>query len=142
MRQSFKAGDVIIRQGSYETSAYIIESGRVEVSIMVNDKKTVFAIHGGKSRYLVKWALMDDRPRSATVMALEDTRVSVIDRKSFNEQLKKNPKILFPLMKALFERLRMANQNIAIKECLGAQSMGEQTKKTRKRRTGCNVRYD
>ena len=48
MHQSFKAGDVIIRQGSYETSAYIIESGKVEISITVNDKKTVFAIMGEK----------------------------------------------------------------------------------------------
>ena len=61
MRQSFKAGDVIIRQGSYETSAYIIESGRVEVSIMVNDKKTVFAILG-KKQIFGEMALMDDKP--------------------------------------------------------------------------------
>ena len=141
MRQSFKAGDVIIRQGSYETSAYIIESGRVEVSIMVNNKKTVFAILG-KKQIFGEMALMEDKARSATVMALEETQVSVIDRKSFNEQLTKNPKILFPLIKALFERLRTANQNIAIKECLGCSSMGEQAKSTGKRRTGCHVRYE
>ncbi len=127
MRQSFKAGDVIIRQGSYETSAYIIESGRVEVSIMVNDKKTVFAILG-KKQIFGEMALMDDKARSATVMALEETLVSVIDRKGFNEQLTKNPKILFPLIKALFERLRTANQNIAVKECLGAQAWGSKQK--------------
>ncbi len=123
MRQSFKAGDVIIRQGSYETSAYIIESGRVEVSMMVNDRKTVFAILG-KKQIFGEMALMDDKARSATVMALEETLVSVIDRKSFNEQLAKNPKILFPFIKALFERLRTANQNIVVKECLGSQAWG------------------
>ncbi len=127
MRQSFNAGDVIIRQGSYETSAYIIESGRVEVSIMVNDKKTVFAILG-KKQIFGEMALMDDKARSATVMALEETQVSVIDRKSFNEQLTKNPKILFPLIKALFERLRTANQNIAVRECLGAKTWGSKQK--------------
>ena len=132
MHQSFKAGDVIIRQGSYETSAYIIESGKVEISITVNDKKTVFAIMGEKQIF-GEMGLMDDRPRSATVTALEDTRVSVIDRKSFNEQLKKNPKILFPLMKALFERLRSANQNIAVKECLGAQTLGSKQNKPEKK---------
>lgn len=121
MNQSFKAGDVIIKQGSYDTSAYIIESGKVEVSFTVNDKKTVFAILGQKQIF-GEMALMDDKARSATVMALEDTLVSVIDRKGFNEQLAKNPKVLFPIIKALFERLRIANQNIAIKDCLGAQT--------------------
>ena len=95
MHQSFKAGDVIIRQGTYETSAYIIESGKVEISITVNDKKTVFAIMGEKQIF-GEMGLMDDRPRSATVTALEDTRVSVVDRKSFNEQLKKIPRYSFP----------------------------------------------
>ncbi|MCP4253177.1 MAG: cyclic nucleotide-binding domain-containing protein [Candidatus Scalindua sp.] len=131
MRQLFKAGDVIIKQGSYDTSAYIIESGRVEVSIMVNDKKTIFAILG-KKQIFGEMALMDDKARSATVMALEKTQVSVIDRKGFNEQLTKNPKILFPLIKALFERLRTANQNIAIKECLGAQAWGDKQKEPEK----------
>jgi CRP-like cAMP-binding protein len=70
VHQSFKAGDVIIRQGSYETSAYIIESGKVEISITVNDKKTVFAIMGEKQIF-GEMGLMDDRPRSATVTALE-----------------------------------------------------------------------
>ena len=132
MHESFKAGDVIIKQGSYETSAYIIESGKVEVSIVLNDRKTVFAIMGEKQIF-GEMGLMDDRPRSATVTAIEDTLVSVIDRKSFNEQLKKNPKILFPLMKALFERLRTANQNIAVKECLGAQTLGSKQNEPEKK---------
>ncbi|MBC8555310.1 MAG: cyclic nucleotide-binding domain-containing protein [Candidatus Brocadiales bacterium] len=132
MNQSFKAGDVIIKQGSYDTSAYIIESGKVEVSFTVNDKKTVFAILGQKQIF-GEMALMDDKARSATVMALEDTLVSVIDRKGFNEQLAKNPKVLFPIIKALFERLRMANQNIAIKECLGVQAFGSKQKEPEKK---------
>ena len=132
MRQSFKAGDVIIKQGTYETSAYIIESGKVEVSIVLNERKTVFAIMGEKQIF-GEMGLMDDRPRSATVTALEDTLVSVIDRKSFNEQLKNNPKILFPLMKALFERLRTANQNIAVKECLGVETVGRKQKEPEKK---------
>ena len=121
MNLTFKNGDIIIKQGSYETCAYIIESGRVEVSFTVNDKKTIFAILG-KKQIFGEMALMDDKARSATVTALETTLVSVIDRKGFNEQLAKNPKMLFPIIKALFERLRVANQNIAIKDCLGAQT--------------------
>ncbi len=131
MHQSFKQGEVIIRQGSYETCAYIIESGRVEVSIVVNDKKTVFAVLG-KKQIFGEMGLMDDRPRSATVTALEDTEVSVIDRKAFNEQLTRNPKILFPIIKALFERLRTANENIVIKDCLGDQPWGGKGKEQEK----------
>lgn len=134
MRQSFKKGDVIIRQGSYETCAYIIESGKVEVSTTVNDKKSVFAILG-KNQLIGEMGLMDDKPRSATVIALEETLVSVIDRKDFNEQLTKNPRILFPIIKALFERLRIANANNAIANCLGPGALKNNQKVPEKKGT-------
>lgn len=121
MHQSFKKGEVIIKQGSYETCAYVIEAGKVEVSSEVNEKKTVFAVLG-KKQIFGEMGLMEDKPRSATVTALEDTLVSVIDRKSFNNQLVKNPKILFPIMKALFERVRTGNKNIVMKDCLGPET--------------------
>jgi signal-transduction protein with cAMP-binding, CBS, and nucleotidyltransferase domain len=37
--KAFRKGDVIIEKGSHGTSAYIIKSGRVEVSDLVNGKK-------------------------------------------------------------------------------------------------------
>ncbi len=133
MHRSFKKGDVIIRRGSYETCAYIIESGIVEVSSVVNEKKAVFATLGEKQIF-GEMSLMEDKPRSATVTALEDTLVSVIDRKDFNEQLTRNPKVLFPLIKALFERLRTANKNIVMKECLSPETWKTKEKEPEKKR--------
>ncbi len=44
--ETFGIGDVIIEKGSDGTCAYIIESGRVEVSDLINNKKVVLAILG------------------------------------------------------------------------------------------------
>ena len=115
MGKSYKRGEVIIQLGSHETCAYIIKSGRVEVSCMVNEKKTVLAILGQK-QLVGEMSLMEDIARSATVTAIEDTKVSVIDRKQFNRLLTENPRKLFPIIKALFERLRTANKNIVLME--------------------------
>ena len=46
--ETFRKGDNIIDKGSSGTCAYIIESGRVEVSDLVNNKKAVLAILGEK----------------------------------------------------------------------------------------------
>jgi len=43
-RKTFRKGDVIIEKGAHETCAYIIESGKVEVSDLVNNKKIVLEI--------------------------------------------------------------------------------------------------
>ncbi|ODS32221.1 MAG: transcriptional regulator of Crp family [Candidatus Scalindua rubra] len=108
-------GDVIIQKGSHETRAYIIESGRVEVSDIVNNKKTVLAILGEKQIF-GEMGLVEDKPRSATVTAIEDTRLAMISRDNFNELFEKNPKVLLPIIKALFERLRTVNKMLISKE--------------------------
>jgi CRP-like cAMP-binding protein len=43
-RKIFIKGDVIIEKGSHDTCAYIVESGKVEVSNLVNNKKIVFGV--------------------------------------------------------------------------------------------------
>ncbi len=136
MSITYKRGEVIIQQGAHETCAYIIESGRVEVSCMVNEKKTVLAIIGQK-QIIGEMALMEDMARSATVTAVEDTLVSVIDRKQFNRLLTENPRKLFPIIKALFERLRTANKNIVLMERSDPQK--KKAKQGEKGKTGLIV---
>lgn len=107
--QSFKKGDKIIKEGSVGTWAGIIYSGRVEVSTVINGKKRSLAILGEKQIF-GEMGLIEDKPRSATVAALEDTNLSVISRESFNNLFSKDPTIILPIVKALFERLRSASK--------------------------------
>ncbi len=107
--QICKKGNVIIEKDSQNTSAYMIKSGKVEVSEIINGKKTVHAILG-KNQIFGEMGLIEDTPRSATVTVLEETKVMVIDRDDFNDLLAKNHKVLIPLLKSLFERLRTANK--------------------------------
>lgn len=107
--QTYKTEEVIIKKGSYDTCAYIIESGKVEVSDVINNKKIVHAVLG-KQQIFGEMGLIEDKPRSATITALEQTELLVIGRNEFNDIFKKKPKILLPIIKALFERLRTANK--------------------------------
>ena len=59
--KAFKKGDVIIEKGSDGTCAYIIESGKVEVSDLVNNEKAILAILE-KNKYLVKWDWLKINP--------------------------------------------------------------------------------
>ncbi len=106
--KTFRKGDTIIEKGSHETCAYVIESGRVEISDTVNNEKVVLAILG-KEQILGEMGLVEDKPRSATVTAIEDVQVAVISRDKFNKLFEENPKVLLPIIKSLFERLRTAN---------------------------------
>ncbi len=111
----YKKGQVIIEESSFGNDAYIIITGQVEVSKTINGIKTVFAVLG-KSQIFGEMGLIEDKPRSATVTALEETAVSVANRAWFNENFSSNRKIILPIVKSLFERLRMAIATIAENE--------------------------
>jgi hypothetical protein len=122
--KTFKKGDVIIEKGSDGTCAYIIESGKVEVSDLVNNKKAILAILGEKQIF-GEMGLVEDKPRSATVTAIEDVRLAMLSRDNFNELFEKNPKVLLPIIKSLFERLRTVNRMLASKDTLGDKETKE-----------------
>ena len=113
--KTFRKGDVIIKKGSHGTCAYVIESGRVEVSDLVNNKKVILAILG-KEQIFGEMGLLEDKPRSAAVTAIDDVQVEVIGRDNFNELFEKNPKVLLPIIKSLFERLRTANKKLIVSD--------------------------
>jgi len=57
-------------------------------------------------------SMIDDKPRSATAIALEATEADEIHQDDFYEALRTDPEITVLLLKPLFERLREANAEI------------------------------
>ncbi len=102
----YRKGEVIIEEGSLSSGAYIIESGKVEVSKkMPNGKSQIIGILD-KNDIFGEMGLIDQLPRSATVRALEDSCVSIMTLDNFNSLAKRNPKALMPILKVLAKRLR------------------------------------
>lgn len=124
--KGFSAGDVIIEEGTKDTSAFIILTGTVEV-IKRAGKQQVKMATLGEGQVFGEMGLIEDRPRSATVRALSDIKVRVIDRERFNELLRTKPSVLIPILKSLFERLRQVSNMLA-------ESATEAAKKGRGRR--------
>jgi putative peptide zinc metalloprotease protein len=84
LREEFyEAGGVIIRQGEIGDTFYVIESGRVRVSVEEDDKEHVVA-ERGRGEYAGEIALLLDVPRTATVTALTDTRVLTLHKDDFS----------------------------------------------------------
>lgn len=104
--QMVKKGEVIFREGGPSDYAYIVESGKFKVS------KT---FEGGKIRVVSilkindmfgEMGVIEKLPRSATVTALEDGRVTVLGKNDFDLLAENNPQALMPVMKLLSSRLR------------------------------------
>lgn len=107
----FKAGQVITRENEQGGTAYVIERGRVEVTKDAEGKEIHLAyLYPGET--FGEMSLIDDKPRSATVTAVEDTEVRVIPREEFFTALSTDPGVSLQLLRMLFERLREASATI------------------------------
>ncbi len=106
--QKFQAGEIIIREGEPGEQAYFIEQGKVEVSKDLDGKKVHLAFLN-EGEPFGEMGMIDEKPRSATITAVEDTTVSTVHRDDFFKSLQTNPDTAVNILRALFERLREAN---------------------------------
>ncbi len=83
----YKSGEVILRENEAGDTAYIIEQGRVEI-IKELDDRYVHLAYLGVGQTFGEMSMIDDKPRSATVKAVEDTLVREIHRDNFFDTLR------------------------------------------------------
>ena len=102
----YKKGEEIIKEGMLSDCAYIIESGRVEVSKKKpNGEKQSIGILK-ENDIFGEMGLIDGLPRSASVVSLEDSSISIITQETFNSLAQHNAQALMPILKVLAKRLR------------------------------------
>ena len=106
-KQNYKKYDLIFNEGTYGDSAYMIDFGKVGIISLTNqnDKRKLIATLK-KDDIFGEMGLIDNKVRTATAIALEETQVSVISKKTFDYLLKHDPLALRPLIKVLSHRLR------------------------------------
>ena len=101
-----KKGQTLFKEGNYSGSAFIIESGEIEIS-KTNDKGQKVVIDVLEESEIVgEMGLIDGQPRSATATAITEAKIKEITQDQFKELSKKNPQAMMPIMKVLTKRLR------------------------------------
>ena len=108
----FNKGEVIFRQGDPGNCMYDVVWGSVGVYAEYgtpNEKKLAELRPGD---FFGEMGLLEQSPRSATVVALEnDTQVSVIMESDFRDYFEENPAKVFTIMQTLSQKLRRTTQD-------------------------------
>ena len=97
-------GEVIFVEESRGDEMYVIQSGEVELSQMINNEKRVLTILG-KDSFFGEMALLSHRPRTATATAIGRTALLPFDREAMLKRIETNPRFALTLLNALSERL-------------------------------------
>jgi len=91
---------------------YIIQKGTIKVSKIVEDKEVVLALLKPGDIF-GEMALLENRPRSASGIAHEDTTVMVVNRANFQRMVQTKPQIITRLTQLLAERIWMVYRQLA-----------------------------
>ena len=96
-------GGVVFEQGAKADSFYLIYGGSVRIVRRHNNKEFQLALLV-KNDYFGEMALVEHRPRSATVTALTDISLLVLSRKDFEKLYKSDPQLKINLEIAIKSR--------------------------------------
>jgi CRP-like cAMP-binding protein len=107
------AGEMLFLTGDPGDGFYRVEEGLLKISIVsAAGAERILAIVGPGS-IVGDLAIIDGKPRSASVGALRDTRLQFVSRKAFDTFATANPEIYKYLAKMLTERLRDTDLMVA-----------------------------
>ena len=105
--ESVREGTIVIKQGTLGDKMYIVVRGRMEVRVFgEGDSDGQQVAVTGEKQVLGDMALLDDEPRSASVIALEDSRLLSLQRGDLERILRRYSSIAFSMMRILSIRLR------------------------------------
>jgi len=116
-RQQFDKGEIIINEGAHGSKLFIIISGQAEVIKDLGGKNEMVLGSFGPRSYFGEMALIDALPRSASVVAKEDTHVLTLEW-DLRKEIEHSPAMAVELLQMLSQRIR-ANEKF-IRNTLGS----------------------
>jgi CRP/FNR family cyclic AMP-dependent transcriptional regulator len=96
----------LFRQGDKGDAMYLIESGRVRISIHDDDKQELTLAELAQGDFFGEMSIIDGRQRSADAHVVEDARLAVLPRDTFLSFVRTNPDVALEMLSALTDRLR------------------------------------
>ena len=110
--KNFPKNTVILLAEEEGDTLFIIDKGKVKVTILSEDGRELILDILSKGNFFGEMSLLDGRPRSATVVAIEDSKLLILRRGDFVRLIESIPRIAAQVMAILASRLRKADQKI------------------------------
>ncbi len=103
--KTFRAGEVIARQGEVGDCMYVIQEGRVQVLSEQDGVETPLRV-ASAGEFLGEMAIFDRVVRSATLKALDEVRLLTIDKRNFLKRIHEDPSLAFKVVQTMSLRVR------------------------------------
>jgi len=119
----FKENETVFKMGDPADCMYIVRKGALKVYFTKGAEEVQLAVI--KDGAIVgEMAFFDNKPRSASVRALQPSEVTIVTKADFENLLKQVPKWMVSMMQSLVSRLRQTNEKLQVVEAQVAGSGG------------------
>jgi len=113
LRKRYPKDTVVFFENEEGDFFFTILEGRIKVTILGDDGREVILSVLGPGDFFGEMALLDNEPRSATAIAVEESELLSLHRNDFQTVLNDNRSITSALIRVLSARLRRANHQIS-----------------------------
>ena len=110
--RTFSKDNVIILAEEEGDTLFILKRGQVKVSIVSEEGREVILSLLGSGSVFGELSLLDGKPRSANVVAIEETDLLMLRRADFLQLIYKTPQIATALLAELATRMRKTDRQI------------------------------
>ncbi|MGV3773938.1 MAG: ATP-binding protein [Verrucomicrobiales bacterium] len=120
--RQYGPGEVIFKEGDSGDGIYLVHEGNVQVAAIVGHEKRTVLTRIGPGDFFGEMAVLDQEPRSATVIAEHETFVSFIPRQVILKLIESSPRLAISLVREFSLRLRDFNRHF-VQEALQAERL-------------------
>ncbi|MEO6096325.1 MAG: Crp/Fnr family transcriptional regulator [Fibrobacteria bacterium] len=114
IEKTYRKADIILMEDDDSNqSLFIIAKGEVKVVLTAEDGREAILASLKEGDFFGEMSLLDGEPRSATVRAVEESRLLTIRREDFLATMKKQPELALTLLGEMSRRLRKSNRQIS-----------------------------
>jgi CRP/FNR family transcriptional regulator, cyclic AMP receptor protein len=105
-----KANTFLFRAGDEGNAMYVIERGKVRISVQATDGREMTLTELGRGDFFGEMVLFDGQRRSADAIVAEDARLAVLSREHFLSFVRSSPNVALEMLTALANRLRHTDE--------------------------------
>jgi CRP-like cAMP-binding protein len=110
--RGYPRNSVILFEDDPGDALYVVIDGLVKVVLIGEDGREVILSVLKEGDFFGEMSLIDDQPRSAHVIAMEDSNLLVMRREDFQHRLREMPGVAIGMLRAMSRRLREADEKI------------------------------
>jgi len=121
--RDFPAGAVVVSQEERGDALFVLVTGKVKVVLYGDSgREIILSIFKSPGDFFGEMSLLDNEPRSATLMADGPSRLLVLSRRDFQAHIEGHPRTALRILQELSRRLRRADAvigNLALLDVYG-----------------------